>query len=475
VVGPGLADGHGGSGRSGGRVTVVRARHVLTMGPGGDLVDGAVALQDGRIAAVGDGEEVTRAFPGAEVVGDGWGVVLPGLVNCHTHLSEALLPGMGEQMTLFEWGNRIVGPAGEHLTREMARVGSMLKGAELLLSGVTCVSDMFCHTNPGSLASLGVVDGLEAVGLRGVVAFGPEDTFLFHAGERAPVAAFIDEHVQLARRCDASDLVGFRLGVGTMLGQTDELLAASIEAARAGGWAVHTHLAEVREELIQARLRWGRSSVERALDTGLLDLPVLAAHCVWVGDGALEILADRDVAAVHNPAANMILASGISPVPALRRAGIPVGIGTDGAASNDSQNMLEAIKLAALLQKVAQLDPRALSARDALAMATIDGARCLRLDDQLGSLEPGKRADLVHLAGDRPGLANIHDPYQQVVYAASPSDVTDVWVDGRRRVAAGRLLDLDLADLVRASRPLAEELVTRAGLGAYSALAREGG
>jgi 5-methylthioadenosine/S-adenosylhomocysteine deaminase len=448
--------------------TVVRGGHVLTMGPAGDLEGGAVAFGGGELLAVGPFAEVAIRFPDAEVVGDDRGVVLPGLVNAHTHLSEALVCGMGEDLTLFEWGARLVGPAGRHLTREMAEVGAMLKGAELLLSGVTCVNDMFCHANVGSLASLGAVDGLEAIGLRGVVAFGPEDTA---EPDRHPVAGFLAEHEALAERCAASSLVGFRLGVGTILGQTDELLAASARAAREHGWSVHTHLAEVREEVVGARLRWGRTSVERAADVGLLEVPVVAGHGIWVSQPEIDLLAGAGVAVVHNPVANMILASGICPLAALRGAGIPVGIGTDGAASNDSQNMLEAVKVAALLQKVARLDPRALTAGDVLAMATIEGARALGLDRWVGSLEPGKRADLVRLRADRPGLANVHDPRQQVVYCTSPADVADVWVDGERRVADSRLIDHDLTALVDASRPLAAELVCRAGLEEFSRLA----
>jgi 5-methylthioadenosine/S-adenosylhomocysteine deaminase len=147
--------------------------------------------------------------------------------------------------------------------------------------------------------------------------------------------------------------------------------------------------------------------------------------------------------------------------------GIPVGIGTDGAASNDSQNMLEAVKAAALLQKVARLDPRAATACDVLAMATVEGARALGLEGTVGSLQPGRRADVVRLRGDRPGLANVHDPREQVVYCNSPADVADVWVDGVRRVAGGKL-----AALVAASRPLAAELASRAGLGGLSRLTR---
>jgi 5-methylthioadenosine/S-adenosylhomocysteine deaminase len=350
----------------------------------------------------------------------------------------------------------------------MARVGAMLKGAELLLSGATCVNDMFCHANLGSMASLGVVDGLEELGLRGVVAFGPDD---LAEAERRPVGDFLAEHDALAERCAASDLVGFRLGVGTVLGQSDELLAASARAAREHGWAVHTHLAEVREEVVEARRRWGRSTAERAADVGLFEVPVVAGHAIWVDEAEVGLLAGAGVAVAHNPVANMILGSGVCPLPRLRAAGIPVGIGTDGPASNDSQNLLEAVKAAALLQKVARLDPRAVTASDVLAMATVEGARALGLDGLVGSLEPGKRADVVRLRGDRPGLANVHDPRQQVVYCASPTDVADVWVDGQRRVADGRLRGHDLTGLVEASRPLAAELVTRAGLRRFSRLA----
>jgi cytosine/adenosine deaminase-related metal-dependent hydrolase len=450
------------------QVVVVRGGQLLTMGPVGDLEDGAVAFAGGEVLAVGPFAEVAARFPGAEVVGDAYGVVLPGLVNAHTHLSEALLCGMGEDLTLLEWLDAIIAPASRHLTREMARVGAMLKGAELLLSGATCVNDMFCHTNLGSEASLGVVDGLEELGLRAVVAFGPED---MATQDRHPVAAFLAEHEALAGRCAETGLVGFRLGVGTVLGQTDELLAASARAAREHGWAVHTHLAEVREEVVLSRLRWGRTSVERAADVGLLEVPVVAGHGIWLSEAEIRLLAGAGVSLVHNPVANMILGSGVCPLAALRGAGIPVGIGTDGPASNDSQNMLEAVKAAALLQKVARLDPRAVTAGDVLAMATVEGARALGLDGLVGSLEPGRRADVVRLRGDRPGLANVHDPRQQVVYCASVADVADVWVDGARRVADGRLVGHDLAALVETSRPMAADLVTKAGLGAWSRLA----
>ena len=245
-------------------------------------------------------------------------------------------------------------------------------------------------------------------------------------------------------------------------------------ACRANGWGVHTHLAEVREELTESRTRWGMSTIQHADRVGLLDHPVIAGHCIWCAEADIGLLASRDVAVSHNPVANMILASGVCPVGRLRREGIAVGLGTDGAASNDNQDMFGVLKTAALLQKVHALDPHALSAADVMRMATIEGARALGLDRDVGSLEPGKRADVVLLDGDTPELATIHDPFQQVVYCATARCVSDVWVDGSRRVAEGRVVDADVVALARDARRLGADLVTRAGQGAESVLAGPG-
>ncbi|GIU97846.1 MAG: N-ethylammeline chlorohydrolase [Actinomycetota bacterium] len=441
--------------------TIVRGEWVLTMGPLGDLRDGGVLIRGGAIEAVDAYRALRDAFPDAEVVGDGAGVVLPGLINAHTHLSEALVPGMGSELTLFEWGRRIVTPVGDHLTREMARVGTQLRAIEMLRSGVTTVNDMFVHGNRGSFASLGVVDGLRSVGLRGVVSFGAEDAI--EGATPLTVGDVVDEHEALAGHVGADRRIGFRYGIGTLLGQSDGLLARGVELCVANGWAVHTHLAEVREENVMASLRWGRRTIEHAEAIGLLDVPVLAGHGIWLTEDDVDRLVRHGVAVSYNPVANMILGSGVCPVQRLRRAGIAVGVGTDGAASNDSQNMLEAVKVGVLLQKVAATDPAVMSARDALAMATIEGARALGLDDRIGSLEPGKRADVVRLAGTVE-LATVHDPYQQVVFCAGPRSVRDAWVEGHRLLADGALVDLDEDGVIEASRPLARELAERAGL-----------
>lgn len=444
--------------------TLVRGAWVLTMGPDGHLRDGAVHLRDGALAAVGPFAALRAALPRVEVVGDGTGIVTPGLVNLHTHLSEALVPGMGSELTLFEWGAQVVGPVGTVLRAEDAREGTLLKAVELLHSGVTCVNDLFVHANAGSGASLGVVDGLAAAGLRGVVAFGPEDVAEgSEALAAAGLDAILDEHHALAAAAAGSELVGFRYGIGTLLGQSDALLAAGVTRCRREGWGVHTHLAEVREEVVASALRWGRRPVEQARHLGLLDLDLVAAHAVWVTEPDVDVLAAHQVAIAHNPVANMILGSGVCPVPRLRAAGLALGIGTDGAASNDSQNLLEAVKAAALLQKVAHLDPAVISADDVLEMATIGGARALGLGERIGSLEPGKRADVVLFEGSVE-VATVHDPAAQLVYGASPRAVRDVWVDGRRVLHDRRVVTVDEGEQAARCRPLAARLAEAAGL-----------
>lgn len=444
---------------------VVRAGWVLTSGPAGAIRDGAVHVRDGAIVAVGPWAEVGGSVrDGVPVVGDEHGILIPGLVNTHTHLSEALVTGMGSELTLWEWGTRIVTPVGRVLTTADAREGTVLKAVELLHAGVTCVNDMFVHANPDEPASLGVVEGLDAVGLRGIVSFGAEDAMPEVADFAARgVGAVIAEQQALAAAAEDAELLGFRYGIGTLLGQTDALLEAGVAACAAHGWGVHTHLCEVREEVVEASLRWGRRPLAHAAHLGLLDRPLVVGHAIWLTEPDVATMAEAGVAVAHNPVANMILGSGVCDVPRLRSAGIAVGIGTDGAASNDSQNMLEAVKAAALLQKVHHVDPSVIDAADVLAMATIDGARALGLDHLVGSLEVGKRADLVRL-GDTVELANVHDPYQQLVYATSPRSVRDVWVDGRRLLADGVVTVVEEAAQIARCRPLARRLAVDAGL-----------
>jgi cytosine/adenosine deaminase-related metal-dependent hydrolase len=439
-------------------VLLVRADYVLTSGPAGDLRAGAVVVEDGRIVAVGPYERLRGAHPGAAVEGDGTGILTPGFVNCHGHFSEGLVAGIGETHTLWEWFVHVVGPIEPHLTREMALVGTLLKGAEMAASGVTTVADMFCFAPGPEPVGPGVVEALDRLGLRGDVSYGAADD-----PNPRPLDVVLAEHAALESAAAGSRRSTFRVGLATVPSSSDELIAATAElVARVG--RLHVHLNEVREEVTQSRTTRGVGSIEYAHRAGLLEARTLAAHCVWLDDREVDLLLDHEVAVAHNPVSNMILASGVCPVPRLLREGVTVGLGLDGAASNDSQDMIATMKTAALLQKVHHLQATALTAPEVVRLATIGGARALGRADELGSLEPGKAADLVLFDGRTPALANIHDPYQKVVYCAGVRDVARVWVAGELVAADGRAVALDLEAVLPRARELAVQLATDAGL-----------
>ena len=444
--------------------TLVRGGHVLTSSTPEMIEDGAVRIVGELIDAVGPWADLRSRFPDDEVHGDRHSIITPGFVNTHGHFSEALFTGIAEDFTLVEWIEAVINPTAPHHDQEMAYVGTLMAGIQMLRSGITLASDMFVCDPADQPVTPGVVRALDQLGLRGVVTFGAADR------RGAAVSAILEEHAALREACESSRLSRFRVGIALLGAQSEELFQQSVMLAADHG--SHIHLHEVREEVTAIRAATGRSPIEQCARLGLFDGPTIAAHCVWVDENDRDILADYQVGVAHNPVSNMILASGVCPVPALRKLGVNVGIGVDGPASNDSQNMIEAIKMAVLLQRVDRLQATALSARDALAMATIEGARSLRLDSELGSLEAGKQADLVVFDGRSPTLANIHDPYQAVVYCAGPREVAEVWVAGSRSVAGGEVVHVDPVEIAVRSRPLARKLARLADIGQHSLLAR---
>lgn len=443
-------------------VILLRGRWVLAPEP---IRDGAVAISGSQILAVGPYTELSAQHPDATVHGSEHDIVSPGFVNTHGHFSEGLITGIGSDYTLWEWIHALIRPVDPHLDREKAYLGTMMSGIQMLRSGVTTANDMFvCHPGADPVTP-GVVDALDELGLRGVVSFGAGDR------DHADIEAQFAEHEALREAAEASRLSTFRMGIGALGGQTDAMFARSVEYATSGGHGVHVHVQEVREEVTATFERTGRTVVGHCAHEGLFAAPTLAAHCVWVDRADRALMAEHRVGVAHNPVANMILASGVAPVTAMRDLGIDVGFGVDGAASNDSQDFLQVMKSAALLARVDQQQATAMSAREAWEMATIGGARALRMDDRIGSLEAGKRADVVVLDGTGPTLANVHDPYQAVVFVAGSREVAQVWVDGRPSVVDGEVVTVDPREIAERSRPHAQELVTAAGLSRLSVLA----
>lgn len=443
--------------------TLIRGGHVITSAEGRlpDVIpNGAVLVAGELIAAVGDYPTVRAAHPGAEVVGEPHDIITAGFVNTHGHFSEGLITGMAEQYTLWEWLEALIHRVDPHLDREMAEVGTLMSGVQLLRSGVTTANDMFC-SDPGRETPLtpGVVDALDQLGLRGVLSFGAGDL-----GSDRGIEAEFEEHEALREAVGRSRRSLFRVGVGAVGGQSDAMFARSVAYATGLGVGVHIHLQEVREEVTATFEARGVTPARFCAQEGLFAAPTIAAHCVWVDRHDRELFAEHKVGVAHNPVSNMILASGTAPVAEFRALGVDVGIGVDGAASNDSQDMIQAIKAASLLARVHYQQATAMSAAEALELATIGGARALRLEDAIGSLEVGKQADVVRFDGESPALACVHDPIQAVVNIAGSREVADVWVGGDRVLRDGDVVTVDPREVVARARPLATELVARAGL-----------
>jgi cytosine/adenosine deaminase-related metal-dependent hydrolase len=450
---------------------LIRGGYVLTAARAGSATphlirDGAVVIDAGVIIAVGTQVEMQAQYPLAQVRGGVRDIVTPGFVNTHGHFSEGLITGIASQYTLWEWVHSLIIPVSPHLTREMAYVGTTIAGIQMLRSGITTSNDMFV-SDPGLREPItpGVVAALDDLNIRGVVSFGAGDV-----GTSLGINAEFEEHDALLEAARASRMSTFRVGVMAVGGQSDEMFQRTIDYANSGGHGVHIHLQEIREEVTATMQRTGRTAIGHCANEGLFAAPTLAAHCVWVDRADREMLAQNHVGVAHNPVANMILASGVAPVVEMRALGIEVGLGVDGPASNDSQDMLQTIKSAALLARVHQMQATAMTAQEAFEMATIGGAHALEMGHLIGSLEPGKAADVVVFDGDSATLSNIHDPYQGIVFVAGSREVSEVWVDGRLSVERGEVITVDVGETVARSRPLTRQLMRDAGLAHLSLL-----
>ncbi len=445
---------------------LVRGKYILTSAVPEEIIDGAFRVEGGFISEIGKWNYLNSKFPNDPVVGGTNDIIIPGLINVHGHFSESLITGIAEQFTLWEWIKALVGRVAPVLDYEMAYFGTLLSGIQMIQSGVTLVNDMFVYDPfKSKSATPGVVRALEELRLRGLVSFGAGD-------QRSGISVnkLLREHEILAETAANSKYCNFSVGIAAVGVQSPKLFEETINFCKKGNFSAHIHLHEVREEVTTIRNLHGLTPIQLCSKKGLFDNHTIAAHCVWIDEDDTKILSDHSVGVAHNPISNMILASGICPVPELRSTGINVGIGIDGAGSNDSQDMLQSIKVTPLLQRVKKMQATALSSRDALTMATIEGAKVLGVEKNLGSLEVGKKADFVILDGNSPVLANIHDPFQAVVYCAGKTEVKEVWVEGENIFKEGKIANISKKEVIKNSKIQAAKLVQTAGLSNLSSL-----
>ncbi|AKB74031.1 S-adenosylhomocysteine deaminase [Methanosarcina lacustris Z-7289] len=425
---------------------IIKNAYVLTMDPdAGDLKNGTVVIEDGKITEIGD-----KTKESADTVIDAKGsVVMPGLVNTHTHAAMTLLRGYADDLQLAEWLEKQIWPAEAQLKAEDVYKGSLLACLEMIKSGTTSFADMYFFMDETAKA-------VEASGLRASLSHGLIELWNKEKGE-----ADLKEGKRFVQTWQGA--AGGR--IKTMYGPhapntcSEEFLAKVKEEARRDGVGIHIHVLETEAELNAMKKRYGKCSVHLLEDLGFLGPDVLAAHCVWLSDGDIDILRKRGVNVSHNPISNMKLASGIAPVYKMLEKGMNVTLGTDGCASNNNLDLFEEMKTAALLHKVSTGNPTALPARQVLEMATVNGAKAL--GTETGMLKVGKKADIIIVDMKKPHLTPCFDVPSHLVYSAKGSDVRTTIVDGKVLMDNYRVFALDEEKVTEDARKAAEELVAR--------------
>ena len=423
------------------------------------VVRGPVGIIDGRIAFVGAVPAEHAASRFDETVDAGGGLLLPGFIQTHIHLCQTLFRTLADDRPLLDWLRARVWPLEAAHDPSTLRVSARLAAAELLKSGTTTALTMETVHDTDA-----VFDALEPTGLRAVVG-----KCLMDADELAPArlqedaGAAIAESLALHKRWHGAANGRLRVALAPRFAVScsRDLLERVADTAAAHGLLVHTHASENRDEVALVQRLTGMSNLDYLASVGLATDRLCAAHCVWATDAEQAMMAERGVKVMHCPGSNLKLGSGIAPIVDMRRRGIVVSLGADGAACNNNLDMFTEMRLAATLQSV-KYAPGALTARDALWMATRDGAKTLGLEHEIGSIETGKRADLVLLRPAAIHTAPDFDPYSTAVYGARASDVRHTWVDGDCLVRDGQLVRDDEAALVTEARLAAEALVRRA-------------
>lgn len=421
---------------------IVRGGTVVTMDAERRVIeDGAIAVADGRIVAIGASAEIARSYRARETVDARGRIVIPGLINAHTHIPMTLFRGLADDLELNEWLTRYIFPAeARNVTEEFVRVGTRLGLAEMIRGGTTTYCDMYYFEDA-------IAEETARAGVRGVLG---ETVIDFPAPDNRTNAEMMAYTERFVARWRNHPLITPAIAPHAPYTVSEEHLRAARAFSDRTSAPVLIHVAETRREVEEVgRAQGGARPVEYLARINFLNNRTIAAHVVHVTAEELATLQRLGVGVSHNPQSNMKLASGVAPVPQMLALNVAVGLGTDGAASNNDLNLWEEMDTAAKLHKLISNDPRVVSAREAFEMATVRGARALHLEREIGSLEIGKRADIAIVDFDGLHQTPLYNIYSQLVYATKASDVRTVIIEGRVVMRDRRLLTLDEATVRR--------------------------
>ncbi len=407
-------------------VTMDSQRHILN--------DGAIAVVGDTIVAVGASEQVAAQYRAKRIIDARGALVLPGLINAHTHMAMSLFRGLAEDHALEDWLKKYIFPAeARNVTPDFVFWGTKLSMLEMIRGGTTTVADMYYFEDD-------VARALKDGGMRGVLG---ETIIGFPAPDNKTAEAAIAYTKKFLDSWNHDALITAAVAPHAIYTCSEQLLIQAAALAREYHAPILMHLAEAPYEMEVSRHEHGLSPVQYLARIGVLGPDLLGAHCVWVDGADIRTLAQYGVGCSFNPSSNMKSAAGLMPAPEMLAAGVAVGIGSDGPASNNNQDMFEEMDLGAKLQKFARMDPKALPAEQVVAMATITGARALHMEKQIGSLEVGKKADVIVVDISSPHATPMYDAYAEIVYASKESDVRTTIIAGRLIMEDRKMLTLD--------------------------------
>ena len=417
---------------------IVKGDHIVSMDPAGTVIEGgAIAIDEGLIIAIGSAADIEAEYSAVETLDGNNRVVMPGLVNGHSHAAMTLLRGVADDLALMDWLQNYIFPAEvEFVDAEFVRIGTELACWEMIRGGTTTFVDMYYF--PDTIAEV-----VDSCGMRAMISATVID-------QRSPDAEnagdSINKGIGFVKRWQGrNSRISPIFGPHANYTLNAEQLAATRAAAMELGVPVSIHVSESPFELQYSQDTYGMPSIEMYESIGFFEGPTIAAHVVWPTKEEIPILAERKVGVIHNPTSNMKIASGISPITEMLDAGVLVGLGTDGAASNNDLDMWEEMRLASFLQKVDRMDPEVMPAATVLGMATSGGATAIGLGDKIGSLEVGKRADLIQVAFEDVHHVPTFNVISHLVFVSDEQDVASVVVDGKVLMREREMLTIDTA------------------------------
>ena len=418
------------------------------------IQDAGIAIERGRIVAVGSSKDIIRMYSAPQRVDATGKLIIPGLINGHTHVPMTLFRGLADDLDLQDWLTKYIFPAeAKNVTEEFVRVGTRLGLAEMIRGGTTTYCDMYYFEDA-------IADETAKAGVRGVLGETLIDFPVADNKTNAEGMAYVERFVQ---KWKGNDLVVPAVAPHAPYTVSEEHLKAIRAFSDRTGAPIVTHISETKREVDDSLKAHGASPIDYLSRIGFLSDRVIAAHVVWPSDEEIAILKRDGVGVVHNPQSNMKLASGVAPVPKMLAAGLRVGLGTDGAASNNDLSMWEEMDTAAKLHKLISGDPKVMSAEQAFELATISGARALHLEKEIGSIEKGKRADIVLVNRDALNQIPFYNVYSDLVYATKASDVETVIINGKVVMRDRRLLTLDEAEIKESARVFREKIIKSLG------------